>query len=145
MSNSDAITPLQDTLFATITGDVALAAKLGGQKVYSMSVPESDATVFAGGKRAYIVLGQSTETPQDDFDGGGDNGYETITVWSNDRTKFTVAEIVADLKRLFHNTDLTVAGRVLVTGRLFVVFLGPSSDAKYSMATLRYEVLTYGA
>lgn len=143
MSQS-AIIPLQVALDAVILGDATLAAMLGGAKVYSLRAPEDDA-VFAGGK-GYIILGQSVETPVPNFDGparSGDSGIETITVWSNDVSKKTVGDIAAELKRLLNGTDLVVAGRSFCYGAFNIVALDLDPSGKYSLASCRYEVLTY--
>lgn len=143
MSQS-AIIPLQVALDGLIQGDGTIAGMLGGAKVYSLRAPEDDA-VFAGGK-GYIVLGQSVETTQPNFDGPaawGDNGIETITVWSDDVSKKTVGDIAAELKRLLNGTDLVVAGRYFCSGNFNIVVLDLDQSGKYSFASCRYEVLTY--
>lgn len=145
MSQS-AIIPLQVALDGLIQGDGTVAAMLGGDKVYSLRAPEDDA-VFDGGK-GYIILGQSVETPQPNFDGPGrwgDNGIETITVWSNDVTKKTAGIIAGELKRLLNGTDLVVAGRYFCSGVFNIVVLDLDQSGKYSFASCRYEVLTYAS
>jgi hypothetical protein len=143
--SQSAIIPLQVVLDQTIKGDATVSNLLGGDQVYSLRVPEDD-SVFAGGKRGYIVLGQSSEVPRPNFDGpvrSGDDGTETMTVWTNDPSKYMAAFLAGELKRLFNYTDLVVAGRQFCYGQFTIVVVDLDPSGKYSFATCRYEVLTY--
>lgn len=130
--------PLQKLVDTTIRGDAVLAAKLRGEKVYSLTVPSSDDAL------PYILLAQSVESDLAMFENSGWSNTESFSGWSADKTKEELAGINDDMMRLFKGTRLSLDGYHFVTGELTLIRLGGSADGRYSQANWTYEVLSHG-
>jgi hypothetical protein len=104
---------LQQSIFAVLTADVALAALLGANRIYD-DVPQGSAL-------PYLTFGQTTER---DWSTGGDpdtdEGREhllTLHVWSDARGKKQAQDILDAVRAALHDGALTLSGHRLVNLR----------------------------
>lgn len=101
MSYPTSLTETQAAMYARLTGDGTLMARVTG--IYE-NVPEGTAM-------PYVVLGLATEVPANAF--GGTDGREvthTLHVWTTNADSDTGKLIVGDLNRLLDHQTLTLTG-----------------------------------
>jgi hypothetical protein len=108
---STAVIGIREMLAATIEGDQTLRDLTSAPHVYS-------GTAKPGASLAYVVLGQTTETPlgAGHYHRRGHRGTEAIRCWA--RTKPTAQKIYARLVDLLDNQRLVIAGHHAMRGTL---------------------------
>lgn len=100
---------VQKAVFAALQGDAALAAALGGARVYDHAP--------AHAPFPYITFGRSSSS---DWSTASEDGAEhvfSVHVWSRARGKSEVAAIMERVRERLHDADLALAGHVLVNLR----------------------------
>ncbi len=128
-----AVIALREMLAALIADDAgALNILLSGKKVFVGKVPPNTAL-------PYVLLGQTTETPEGAgyYGRSGHQGTETIHCWA--KTKWTAQQIFARLTDLLAGKPI-VAGHYVVTGVLEYVTDGEDADGKAWQVVARYRV-----
>ena len=101
---------LQKASHATLAGDAALTAALGGAKIYDATPPN---VAFP-----YISFGRTSVY---DWSTGTESGTEqifTVHVWSKARGKTEALEIMEAVRALLEAGELTLADHQLVNLRL---------------------------
>ena len=101
---------LQKAIHATLAGDAALTAALGGAKIYDATPPN---VAFP-----YISFGRTSVY---DWSTGTESGTEqifTVHVWSKARGKTEALEIMEAVRALLEAGELTLADHQLVNLRL---------------------------
>lgn len=100
---------VQKAVFAALQGDAALAAVLGGARVYDHAP--------AHAPFPYITFGRSSSS---DWSTASEDGAEhvfSVHVWSRARGKSEVAAIMERVRERLHDADLALGGHVLVNLR----------------------------
>jgi Protein of unknown function (DUF3168) len=98
--------PLQQSIFAALSADAALAALIGPGRIYD-DVPQASPL-------PYVTLGPLTAQ---DWSTGSEAGTEhlvTVHVWSGARGKRQAHEVLAAIRTALHDQSLIVAGHRLV-------------------------------
>ena len=97
--------PVQEAVYALLTGDATLTAKVTG--VFD--------TVPDGQSAPYITIGDATELPFDTFGKDGHDQTLTIHIWSTSTEGYSEAyDILDTLTTLLEDTALVVAGHQTV-------------------------------
>lgn len=125
---------LQKAVHASLAGDAALLALLGGAHVYD-DVPR-------GVAYPYVTFGQSTER---DWSTGSDDGREhliTLHVWSRARGHKEAHEIMSALREVLHDASLTVSGHRLINLRHEFSDALRDADGETYHGTVRYRAVT---
>lgn len=100
---------LQKAVFAALSADAALAAALGGPKIYDLAPTK---VAFP-----YITFGRTTVY---DWSTGTENGTEhlfTLHVWSKARGRSEALDIVELVRTRLHGAELALEGYNLVNLR----------------------------
>ncbi len=100
-----AIWPVQQAVYARLTGDAELAALISG--VFD-EVPEAK-------DKPYVAFAEITETAMDSHDRKGWEVLVTLNVWSAYRGFAQSAQVLGHLQRLLHRVDLEVDGWELIS------------------------------
>lgn len=99
-----AIWPVQQAIYARLTGDPGLTADA---EIFD-EVPESKG-------RPYVAFAEITETPMDSHDRKGWEVLVTLNVWSAFRGFSEAAKILGHLNRLLDRVDLEVEDWELIS------------------------------
>jgi hypothetical protein len=120
---------------AALNGDGTLAAKLAGDKVYSLVAPKDSPF-------DYLVLGDGPETQFRTFGRQGHANDLAIHIWSQGQAKKGVLDIYADIERILdrHTLALTANTMVRMATRLQTVLADPDGMTFHGVA--RAEVLS---
>jgi hypothetical protein len=100
---------LQQAIFAKLTGDAALVALLGGERVYD-DVPTR-------AEFPYVTFAQTSER---DWSTGSEDGAEhvlTLNVWSRGGGRKEAHEIIGAVRAALHDAALSLTGHRLVSLR----------------------------
>jgi hypothetical protein len=129
---TDVLTPLQQAIFARLTGDAALMAVITG--VFD-GAPEGTAY-------PYVVLGEVIETPDNAHGAFGADSVVTLHVWSKATGYKEGLEMAAHLRRVLDHQPLTVAGHRVVSVRheQTLTLRDPDSDLRH--IPVRFRVTT---
>lgn len=121
--------PLQQALYARLSGDPALTALAG---VYD-EVPEN-----AGYPR--VVIGETVETPDEEHGRGGLRVLHTLHIWSTYEGFAQALAVLAEVNRLLHRQPLAVAGftDVSVAHDYTATMRDPDPDIRH--VPVRYRV-----
>ncbi|MBA2458726.1 MAG: DUF3168 domain-containing protein [Gemmatimonadales bacterium] len=107
---------LSKALAATIQGDATILALLNAVKPVHSGKPPGGAALD------YIVLLDSSESRWMHMNGqGGNEGGETLTIWTTDLSLRKGKLIYAELRRLLDGTTLALDGHTMVRGELRLV------------------------
>lgn len=127
-----AVAAVGSAINATLLADATLGGILAGDKVHNVVAPQ-------GAQYPYITVGESIEQPWESFQRDGNEGIESIHVWSKVLGKSQVMAIYGHLNRLLHKTTLAVSGSVFVSGRLSLTALLLDPDRVTVHLAARYE------
>ena len=125
---------LQKAFFLKLTADAALAALLGGPRIYD-DVP-------VRGEFPYVTFGQTTER---DWSTGTDDGAEhvvTLHVWSRAAGRKEADEIMSAVRSALHDQALTLTGHRLVNLRHEFSGARRDSDGENYHGITRYRAVT---
>lgn len=129
--------PIDVAIAAALNADGTLAAKLAGDKVYSLVAPKD--SVFP-----YLVLGDG---PEDQFRTFGRQGHANdlaIHIWSQTDQKKGVLTIYDDLERILDRQKLALANpantMVRMATKLQTILVEPDGITFHGVA--RVEVLS---
>lgn len=127
--------PLDVAVAAAFNADATLAAKLAGDKVYSL-VAEKDSPFD------YIVLGDGPEAQFRTFGRQGHANDLAIHIWSQGQAKKGVLDIYGDIERILDRQRLVLTGHTAVrmATRLQAVLVDPDGVTFHGIA--RAEVLS---
>ena len=131
---SSASLELQKAVFATLSGNAALVALLGGAKIYN-DVPR-------GAALPYVTIGESTVR---DWSTGDDEGHEhllTILVWSRANGEREVHQIISAVEAVLDQAAPTVAGARLVNFRHEFSEIRRDADGETSRGLMRFRAVT---
>jgi hypothetical protein len=92
--------PLQQAIYARLTGDASLMGAVSGVYDY---VPE-------GAAYPYVAIGEAVEVPNDSHDRPGLTVTFTLHIWSRYRGTKQAIQILGHVDRLLNRTPLAVAG-----------------------------------
>lgn len=126
--------PLQKSVAAAIIADVAIAALLGGDKVYSGSVP-------AGSGFDYITMAGPSESEYALFAGGGSSCVLTLHLWCKEKGQRKTAELYGELHRVLNNATLVLDGHRLTCGTLALVDIAADPEGSYQHGICRLTVI----
>jgi hypothetical protein len=121
---------------AALTGDGTLAAKLAGDKLYSLVAPKDSPF-------DYLVLGDGPESQFRTFGRQGHANDLAIHIWSQGQQKKGVLDIYADIERVLDRQKLALTGgntMVQMATRLQAVLADPDGITFHGVA--RAEVLS---
>lgn len=121
--------PLQEAIYARLTGDAALMGLVSG--VFD-EVPE--ATPYP-----YVVLGETTENRDEAHDRSGVDAAVVLHIWSRYRGYAEAAGILREIDRLLHHADLAVDGfqKVSIFSEQHQFIRDPNPDLR--RAIVRYR------
>jgi Protein of unknown function (DUF3168) len=125
---------LQTAVFAALTANAALTARLGGPRIHD-HVPPSAPT-------PYVTFGQSIER---DWSTGSEEGREhtlTLNVWSRSPGRRETHEIAALVRAALHNAALVLTGHRLVNLRHELTESRRDPDGETFQAILRFRATT---
>lgn len=124
---------LAEMLGTDLDMSILLSASPGQKKVYAGMAPQGSAL-------PYIVLGQTTETPDGAgyYHHPGHLGTEAIHCWS--RTKWTSQAIFARASVLLDAQRPVLVGHTVLRGVLEYVTDAPDDDGKTWQVWARYRV-----
>jgi hypothetical protein len=129
---------LQQSVFAALAADAALAALVGAGRIFD-DVPQ-------GTSMPYVVLGPATERDwSTGSDPGTDHGSEHILavhVWSDARGKKETHAIIAAVRATLHEAALAPAGHRLVTLRHELSEVRRSASGEAMHGTVRFRAVT---
>ncbi|MFQ5783608.1 MAG: DUF3168 domain-containing protein [Alphaproteobacteria bacterium] len=131
--SADSSWPLQQAVFAALTGDPTLMAMIAG--VFDR-VPQ-------GTNFPYVTIGEATARA---WGAAGLDGVEAtlvLHVWSRARGRKEVKEIMAQIHRVLDDTNLTVPGHVLVSLRFGFAEYLPDADGITEHGIARYSAVTH--
>jgi len=100
---------LQQSIFATLSGDATLLGLLGGARIHD-DVPQ-------GADFPYLTFGHST---QRDWSTGSEDGHEhilTLHVWSQEHGKKQAHTIMDAVRSALHDQALSLTGHRLINLR----------------------------
>lgn len=100
---------LQRAIHQTLTSDADLTSLLGGADVYD-HVPRG--TAFP-----YVTFAQTTETDWSTGSCAGNEHLLTLHIWSQARGRRELQRIIARIRTLLHDADLTLSGFRLINMR----------------------------
>lgn len=128
-----AVIAVREMLADAIGYDGVLGTLLSGKKVYVGRVPPNSAL-------SYIVLGQTTETPEGAgyYRRAGHLGTETLHCWA--KTKWTAQQIFARLSDLLDSQRPILSGHTVMRGVLEYVLDADGEDGKSWQVVARYRV-----
>lgn len=98
---------LQKAIYAALTGDATLMAKIRG--VYD-SVPQAQEFPF-------VVIGEADFDPFDSHSQNGFEGILTIHTWARGRGRAQVLDIQDDLYRILHKNYFNLTGYRVIVNR----------------------------
>ena len=125
---------LQKAFFLKLAADGALAALLGGPRIYD-DVP-------VRGEFPYVTFGQTTER---DWSTGTDNGGEhvvTLHVWSRAAGRKEADEIMDAVRTALHDQVLSLTGHRLVNLRHEFSGARRDADGESYHGVTRYRAVT---
>jgi hypothetical protein len=125
---------LQTAIFAKLTGNAAVTALLGGQRLYD------DVPVRA--EFPYITFGQSTER---DWSTGTDAGNEhlvTLHIWSRARGRKEADDVIEAARSALHDQSLTLIGHQLINLRHDFSDVRRDPDGETFHGITRYRAVT---
>ncbi len=134
--------PLSKAIDAAIKADAPILALLNAARPVHSGQPPAGSTLD------YLVLSDSSETPWLHMNGlGGNEGGETLLIWTADLSRKKGLLVYAELRRLLDGTALTLDGHRMVRGRLALVTTYTDDGTPAARATVvSYTVLsTVGA
>lgn len=128
-----AVVSVQAMLKDLIKTDTELATLLSDARVYVGKVPVNKAL-------PYVVLGQTTETPEGAsyYRHPGHQGTEALHCWA--KSKYTAQQIFARLSVLLDRQRPVVIGHTVMKGVLEYVTDSEGGDGKSWQVTARYRV-----
>lgn len=128
---------LQKAVHATLAGDAAMSAALGGAKIYDATPPN---VAFP-----YISFGRTSVY---DWSTGTESGTEqifTVHVWSKARGKTEALEIMEAVRALLEAGELTLADHQLVNLRLEFAEARFDEDLSVYHGLLRFRAVIEAA
>jgi hypothetical protein len=142
MTSADALHKAQ---YNVLVGDSALLATLGvgvgkPQAVFNGMAPRT-------AQLPYIVIGSATEGAFPSFAGSGNQGVDTLHIWSNQMGDQEVLAIYAHIDRLLNAKLLTVTGLQPVFGKTSILFVLPESRGSTTVmhGLIQYESLRFAS
>lgn len=133
MTNSSALTPVQEALFARLTADSALMSVVTG--VHD-TVPEP--TLYP-----YVVLGEAIETPDNQLGQFGSRLSVTLHTWSRYRGMAETNLILNHVVRILDHAPVAIAGRTLIAVRLEQLLTLRDTDPDLRHGVVRFTIETY--
>lgn len=125
--------PIQKAVAAALLADAAIAASLGGDKVYSGSVP-------AGTAFDYITMAGPSEGEYALFAGGGSSCVLMLHLWRKEKGQRKTAELYGELHRVLNNATLALDGHRLGTASIALVDITPDPAGAYQHGIVRLTI-----
>lgn len=125
--------PIQKAVAAAINADAAIAARLGGDKVYSGSVP-------AGTAFDYITMLGPSESDYALFARGGSSCVLTLGLYCKEKGQRKTAELYGELHRVLHNATLVLDGHAQAIASLQLIDIQPDPDGSYQHGVVRVNI-----
>lgn len=125
---------LQKAVYEKLSADSALTTMMGGMRIHD-DVPR-------GLEPPYVTLGQSTVT---DWSTGSDQGHEhvlTLHVWSRERGRRQVHEIMGGVRSALHDAALAPEGHRLVNLRQEFAETRRDPDGETYHGIVRFRAVT---
>jgi hypothetical protein len=121
--------PLQRAIYTKLTGDSTLSGMAG---IYD-EVPE-------GAPYPRVVIGETTEVPDEEHGRGGVRATTTLHIWSRYAGNKEAAAVLAEVNRLLHRQPLAVAGftDVSIAHQYHAFMRDPDPDIRH--VPVRYRV-----
>lgn len=129
--------PLQVALVSALEADGPLIAILAGDQIYSGTAPEGSAF-------PYLTLGDSTEGDFNAIGRNGNEGTETIHIWSRVAGKQEVLTIWGHIERILNRKKLTLSAGEQLSGFARLVTVIPDPDGKTTHGVVIYRSLARG-
>lgn len=133
MTNSSALTPVQEALFTALTADTALMAVVTG--VFD-TVPEP--TLYP-----YVVIGEAIESPDNQLGQFGSRLSVTLHTWSRYRGMAETNTILNHVVRILDHAAVAIPGRTLIAIRLEQIITLRDTDPDLRHGVVRFTVETY--
>lgn len=131
---SAAAAELQSAIFARLSGDAALAALLGGQKIHDHAPAH---VAFP-----YVTFGQTSAFDWSTSTEGGSEQFLTLHVWSKAKGKKEMLAIMEAVRGLVHDASFTMASQALVSIRLEETATRYDEDIGVEHGAMRFRALT---
>jgi len=125
---------LQKAIFAALSGDAALAAALGGARIYD-HVPANAAF-------PHVTFGRLSRSDWSTASEDGSEHLFTLHVWSKARGKVQAAAIMEIVRGLLHDAELALAGHVLVNLREEAADIRFDDDHDIYRGAMRFRAVT---
>jgi hypothetical protein len=130
---SAAATDLQRAVFIALSGDIGLAAMIGGNKIFDYAPPQAGFP--------YITFGRTSVF---DWSTGTDSGSEhilTLHVWSQAKGRKEVLEVMERIGTVLQDLSLVLSDHHLVLLRLEQTEVRFEADLSAHHGTLRFRAL----
>ncbi|MET9516386.1 DUF3168 domain-containing protein [Streptomyces sp. NPDC002994] len=126
--------PVQQALYARLTGDAALMDTITGVYDY---VPEADVYPF-------VVIGEAVETPDNRHGGFGRQTVVTLHVWTQHRGHSKGLAIAAKITGLLDHQPLTIPAmdHIVTRFEFSQTLTDPEPPGDIRHVVLRYRVVT---
>lgn len=125
--------PIQKAISALLIADAAIAASLGGDKVYAGGAP-------SGAAFDYITMTGPSESEMALFHGGGSTAVLTLHLWRKEKGQRKTAELYGEVHRVLNNATLVLDGHRLGTSQLQLVDIQPDPDGAYQHGIVRVNI-----
>jgi uncharacterized protein DUF3168 len=137
MAGTSALWPLHVAIAAAVIADGALAALLGGDKVYSLVAPR-------GVVLTYLVLGQSAALELPTFTRAGESGAILVHLWVVGEDQAALLQLYGEMRRVLHNVRLALTGttQLQCTGQLSLVTTSADPSGEFVHGVARYAFQT---
>lgn len=125
---------LQQAVYSALSGNAALAALLGGPRIYD-DVPHTAAYPF-------VTMGQTSSS---DFGTATEDGEEhilTLHVWSAAGGRSEAQLLMGAVRDVLHNAPLTLSGHTLVNLRQQFADIRREADGITIHGLARYRAVT---
>lgn len=125
---------LQQAVYSALSGNAALAALLGGPRIYD-DVPHAAAYPF-------VTMGQTSSS---DFGTATEDGEEhilTLHVWSAAGGRSEAQLLMGAVRDVLHNAPLTLSGHTLVNLRQQFADIRREADGITIHGLARYRAVT---
>jgi Protein of unknown function (DUF3168) len=126
--------PLQQALFAKLTGDASVLASLGGPRVYD-DVPQ-------GAEFPYLTFAQSTLRDWSTATESGEEHVVTLHAWSHARGRAQVHAIMSAARDALHEQPLSLDGHRLVNLRHEMSEARRDPDGETYRGLVRFRAVT---
>jgi hypothetical protein len=125
---------LQQSIFAALTGDAALANLLGGPRVYD------DVSVRA--EFPFMTFAQSNERDWSTGTEAGEEHFLTLHIWSRAHGRKETQEIIGAVREVLHDQSLSLSGYRLVNLRHEFSDARREADGETYHGIVRYRAVT---